>query len=210
MKRTLLPLALLVIFLLPTLSQAAPKNGCAPVIRALVDNANVTIKGTGELDILVVTDPLCWHCRLGHKLLGEYPELYHSVKLSFFPRQSFIGSDMAAWILEDNADSANIKDLVDWAYKDLKQPKTEDLVEARMIVLYQFVEAFPALKGTLSLDELYLRLEKDNKQQVDRSAELANAAELPGTPILIAGESMLLGYGPGAWIKALGKKAVCP
>ena len=113
------------------------EGGCKSEFYALADSAVVELKGSGELDVVVVTDPLCWHCRLGHKLLSEYPEKFRSLKMIFFPRKSFIGSDMAAWILEDVAGTDKLEVLVDFAYKDLKQPKNDDLPEARMVVLAQ-------------------------------------------------------------------------
>jgi len=209
MKINLIIPLLIVALLVPAFSYAEDGNGCAPEFRALADNAVVELKGEGELDILVITDPLCWHCRLGHKLLGEYSDMYGSLKLSFFPRKSFIGSDMAAWILEDAAGTDRIKELVDFGYKDLKQPKTESLTEARTIVLAQFVEAFPYMLEGTTMPELYVRLERYRKAHVLKSAELADAAHLPGTPILIAGKTMVVGYGPDAWFQALGKNEIC-
>ena len=93
---------------------AEPPDACGPEFQALFDTAVVATTGSGERDAVIVTDPLCWHCRLGHKLLAEYPELYRTVKLSFFPRRSSIGSDMAAWILEDNAGSDRLPELIDF------------------------------------------------------------------------------------------------
>ena len=42
-----------------------------------------------------------------------------------------------------------------------------------------------------------------------RMLELARAAEIPGTPVLIAGGVLVMGYGPDAWLKALGEAGVC-
>ncbi|WP_272700803.1 DsbA family protein [Desulfovibrio sp. Fe33] len=189
--------------------KAGAPNGCSPEFRALFDHAVVEMRGQGELDVVVVTDPLCWHCRLAHKLLGEYPKLYGKLRLSFFPRRSFIGSDMAAWIMEDAAGTKRLRKLVDFAYEDLRQPKAEDLMEARMIVLAQFTEAFPELLDGTTLDALYLRLQKDHEVHVLESAELSKAAHLPGTPILVAGDSVVLGFGPGVWLKVLEGAGMC-
>ena len=210
--RTHLILILLLLLCLPAAGRAeepSKPDGCSPEFRALYDNAVVEFKGVGSRDIVVLTDPLCWHCRLGHKLLGEYPELYRTVRLSFFPRRSFIGSDMAAWLLEDAVGSDALKVLLDYAYKDLKQPKTENLAEARMIVLIQFTDAFPwLLKGT-TLPELYTRLEKEHGPHVLKSAELAKAVHFPGTPVLIAGSAIIVGYAPDPWLKAIKEAPVC-
>ena len=202
----------LLIFLLSSVglaSAAEPPEACGPEFRALFDNAVVEIKGTGERDVLVVTDPLCWHCRLGHKLLGEYPELYRSVKLSFFPRRSSIGSDMAAWILEDAAGSDRLPELVDFAYQDLKRAKTDDLEEARMIMLIQFTEKFPWLVEGTTVPELFVRLQKAHEAHVLKEAELARAVQLPGTPILITGQAVIMGYAPDPWITTLKEAPAC-
>ena len=193
----------------PFLSQAEAKDGCSPELQALAESAVVELKGSGEMDIVVVTDPLCWHCRLGHKLLGEYPNLYGRLKLVFFPRKGFIGSDMAAWIMEDAAGTDRLKELVDFAYDDLKQPKGVGLAEARMIILSQFAEEFPYLIEGTTLPELSVRLERDHGAHVLKCAELARAAGLPGTPVLVAGRSVVIGYGPGHWIKVLERKETC-
>jgi len=200
---------LLLCLVLPAAALAQPADGCAPELRAIFDQATVEWTGTGDMDIVIITDPLCWHCRLGHKLLGEYPEKYGRIRLSFFPRRNFIGSDMAAWVLEDAAGTEKLKAMVDFAYSDLKQPKTKDLTEARMLVLAQFTEAFPRLLDDVKLEELYVRLQKDHAAHVEESAMLAHAAELPGTPVLVAGEQLLLGFGPGPWLDALDAKALC-
>lgn len=203
---TILSLALLV----PLSAFAEGDNGCSPKYRAITESARVTFQGTGDLDITVITDPLCWHCRLGHKLLGEHPELYGTVNLVFFPRKSFIGSDMAAWILEDAVGSDTLMDKLDFAYKHLKQPTTKDLTEARELVLAQFLFQFPAmLPEGQTIEELAARIEKDNRDYVAKSAELCSTAELPGTPTLIAGRYILMGYGAGPWIKALEGKKLC-
>ncbi len=175
----------------------------------MADHAVVELKGEGELDIVVVTDPLCWHCRLGHKLLGESSEKYRSLKLLFFPRLSFIGSDMVAWILEDAAGTDRLKAMVDFGYSDLKRPKTNDLNEARAIMLAQFTSAFPDMLEGTNLSDLYDRLKADHEAHVIRGAELARAAELPGTPVLIAGKTVVVGYGPGKWLETLDENKIC-
>jgi hypothetical protein len=184
-------------------------DGCAPEFRALYDHAVVELHGEGDLDVVVVTDPLCWHCRLAHKLLREYPKLYGKLRLSFFPRRSFIGSDMAAWVLEDAAGTDRLEELVEYAYNDLRQPKTDDLMEARMIVLAQFAKAFPELAEGSTLEELYVRLQKDHDFHVQESAMLGRAAHLPGTPILVAGDKVVLGFGPDVWLKVLDEAKMC-
>lgn len=189
---------------------SAQQSGCDPQFRALFDQAVVELKGQGEGDILVATDPLCWHCRLGHKLLGEYPDKFGSLKLLFFPRQSFIGSDMAAWILEDYAGKPELRAMVDYAYDGLRQPKTEDLAEARLLVLYQFTEQFPEMLRETTMDALYARLMRDHEQHVLDSAALGNAAEVAGTPTLVAGETVLMGYGARQWLEALDGLEACP
>ncbi|WFS63509.1 hypothetical protein LF599_04905 [Pseudodesulfovibrio thermohalotolerans] len=189
--------------------RAGAPDGCSPEFRALFDQAVVEMRGKGDLDVVVVTDPLCWHCRLAHKLLGEYPKLYGRLRLSFFPRRSFIGSDMAAWIMEDAAGSDRLPKLIDFAYEDLQQPKSEDLMEARMIVLAQFTKAFPELLHGTTLDALYLRLQKDHESHVLESVKLARTAHLPGTPILVAGDTVVLGFGPSVWLKVLEGAQMC-
>jgi arsenate reductase-like glutaredoxin family protein len=184
-------------------------DGCSPEFRALYDNAVVELHGEGDQDIVVVTDPLCWHCRLADKLLREYPKLYGKLRLSFFPRRSFIGSDMAAWVLEDAAGTDRLPKLARFAYHDLKQPKTKDLMEARMLVLDQFTKAFPELLKGTTIAELYVRLQKEHEPHVLKSAQLARAAHLPGTPILVAGDKVVLGFGPEVWLKVLGDARMC-
>lgn len=188
--------------------KVGPK-GCSPEYRAIFDQAVVEMRGKGDLDVVVITDPLCWHCRLGHKLLGEYPEKYGRLRLSFFPRKSFIGSDMGAWVLEDVAGTDKVQAYVDYAYSDLKQPKTDDLLEARMLVLLQFTEKFPELLDGTTIEELYVRLQKDHEAHVLESAALSRAAKIPGTPILVAGDEVLMGFGPGPWLDAMDAKKVC-
>jgi len=189
---------------------AEGETGCSPKYSAISDSALVTFKGKGDLDITIVSDPLCWHCRLGHKLLSEYPELYGTVRLAFFPRQAFIGSDMAAWILEDAVGTDSLKQKIDFAYEFLKQPKTEDLTEARDIILTQFLFQFPdMLKDGESVDQLAARLEKNHRAHVNETAELCRKAELPGTPVLLAGKYVLMGYGAGPWLKALKERQLC-
>ncbi|XXJ18966.1 hypothetical protein ACR42D_05295 [Desulfovibrio caledoniensis] len=184
-------------------------DGCSPEFRALFDNAVVELHGQGDLDVVVVTDPLCWHCRLGDKLLREYPNLYGRLRLCFFPRSSFIGSDMAAWVLEDAAGTDRLEKLAKFAYNGLKQPKTKDLMEARMLVLVQFVKAFPELAEGTTLEGLYVRLQKEREFHVQETAMLARAAHLPGTPILVAGDKVVLGFGPEVWLKVLGEAKMC-
>ncbi|TDT92283.1 DsbA family protein [Pseudodesulfovibrio indicus] len=195
--------------LFPPQSYAADEDGCAPKFLTLTESARVELKGKGDFDIVVATDPLCGHCRLGHKLLKEYPEKYRSLKLLFYPRQSFIGSDMAAWILEDFVGSDRLETMVDFAYSDLKQPKTKDLNEARMGVLMQFTEEFPSLLANTTLPKLFVKLGRTHRERVLKGASLAKAAGLPGTPVLLAGENIVMGYGPQHWLTALDKKAIC-
>lgn len=209
MQKFIITAILTFALMLPALPGAAQDNGCSPKYAALGENALVTFSGTGDMDITVVTDPLCWHCRLGHKLLGEYPELYGTVRLVFFPRKSFIGSDMAAWILEDAVKSGRLQEKIDFAYKHLKQPKTKDLHEAREVVLSQFLIFFPEMLEGTDMDSLFARLKAENEPHVLKTTTLGEAAELPGTPVLIAGRKILVGYGAGPWLKVLKEKALC-
>ena len=209
--RTLILTLLICLLSAPGIAADAEQpDPCGPEYRALFDTAVVEIKGTGERDVLIVTDPLCWHCRLGHKLLGEYPALYRSVKLSFFPRRGSIGSDMAAWVLEDAAGDERLPELIDFAYQDLKRAKTDDLAEARMIMLIQFTEKFPWLVEGTTVPELFVRLQKAHEAHVLKEAELARAVQLPGTPILITGKAVLMGYAPDPWVTTLKEAPVCP
>lgn len=199
----------------PAKSDAADKKeaedigGCAPKYRALYDEAVIELPGEGELEIVIITDPLCWHCRLAHKLLGEYPNLYSKVRLLFFPRKSYIGSDMAAWILEDAVGTDRLQEMVDFAYTDLKKAKTKDLIEARMLMLYQFTQAFPEMLEGTNLDELYEQIQLKNEFHVMKTAQLGRKAEIPGTPVLIAGKRVIVGFGPDQWIKALEEQGIC-
>jgi len=207
---SILPVLVLSFFLAAASAMAGDdEGGCAPGYRALVEAARVEMRGTGDTEALIVTDPLCWHCRLGHKLLGEYPELYGSVKILFFPRAGFIGSDMAAWIVEDAVGTDRLLPVLDFAYRDLRQPKVSDPDEARMLVLAQFTAVFPEMLEGTTLSELFVRLGREHGPRVAAGAELARDAQLPGTPILIAGSTILMGYGPEAWIKALKEARAC-
>jgi hypothetical protein len=213
--RAALPLVLALVLLLSAgpahaAEPADDAGGCAPQYRVLAEAARVEIRGTGELEALVLTDPLCWHCRLGHKLLGEYPELYGRLKILFFPRAGFIGSDMAAWVIEDAAGTDRLRAMLDYAYQDLRQPKVSDLDEARMLVLAQFTAAFPHMLEGTTLPELFVRLRRDHEAHVLAGAELARAAAIPGTPVLVAGRTLVMGYGPDAWLEALGEATMCP
>lgn len=207
--RKITMLTTLCILLFAVTAHAEGKDACSPEFLAVSDHAVVEVKGKGDLDITILTDPFCWHCRLAHKLLEEYPDKYRTLKLAFFPRKNFIGSDMAAWILVDAAGTDKVKELVDYAYTDLKRPKTDDLLIARMLVLTQFVQRFPELKGDQPLEELFIRLQKDHEAYILKGAELAKATEVPGTPVLLAGKNAVLGYGAGAWLTALDEKAFC-
>jgi len=209
MQRYIQFILLVLVLSVPVFAYGEERSGCAPEYRALYDTAVVELAGTGDLDIVVVTDPLCWHCRLGHKLLGEYPDQYRTLRLSFYPRLSFIGSDMAAWVLEDAAGTDRLKAFVDYAYSDLKMPKTDDLLQARMLVLMQFTEAFPDLLKDTTLPELAVRLQKEHEPHIMKTTDLAKVADLPGTPVLIAGDTVLVGYGPGPWLDALKAKKIC-
>jgi hypothetical protein len=218
MKKLMLLIALALLLLVPgpgtaadtASDKAGDAGGCAPQYRALAAAAVVEIPGAGEAEVVVLTDPLCRHCRLAYKLLGEYPEMFSGEKLLFFPRQSFTGSDMAAWVLEDAAGAAHIKALVDFAYTELRQPQTDNLDEARMLILAQFTEAFPAMLKRTTLSDLFDRLKRDHEAHVLAEAALARAANVPGTPVLIAGPEVVIGYGPDEWLEAIGRKGVCP
>lgn len=116
---------------------------------------------------------------------------------------------MAAWILEDAAGTDRLPKLVDFAYGELKQPKVEDIMEARMLVLVQFTRAFPDLFSGAPIEELYVRLQKAHESHVLESVVLAREAHLPGTPILIAGDKVVLGFAPAVWLKVLKEAAMC-
>ena len=53
------------------------------------------------------------------------------------------------------------------------------------------------------------RLQKDHEAHVLESAGLSKAAKLPGTPVLVAGKVVLVGFGPGEWLDALDLKKIC-
>ncbi|BCS90065.1 DsbA family protein [Pseudodesulfovibrio sediminis] len=185
-------------------------GGCDPRYQALYDQAQIEVPGQGEGEVLIISDPLCWHCRLANKLMGEYSDLFGSYRLSFFPRRSFIGSDMAAWILEDAVGTDRLKKLLDFAYTDLKKAKTTDLETARMLMLIQFTKAFPELVEGTTIEKLYEQLQLKHELHVLKSAQLAKDLHLPGTPVLVVGKRLIVGFGPEEWIKALKEKSVCP
>lgn len=127
----------------------------------------------------------------------------------FFPRRSFIGSDMAAWIIEDAVGTESLKAKIDFAYKHLKQPKTDDINVAREVILSQFMVYFPDLLTQGSPEQIAQEMQKKHEAHVLKSAALCKAAGMPGTPVLIVGDTVVVGYGPDAWLKALDEGQMC-
>ena len=87
--------------------------------------------------------------------------------------------------------------------------KTDDLPEARMIMLLQFTNKFPWLVEGTTVPELFVRLQKDHEANVQKEVDLARAVHFPGTPILIVGGTVLVGYAPDPWLEAFKEAPVC-
>ena len=194
------------------LARAIVSNGCDPLFRDMFKEALVELRGTGDFDIVVVTDPLCWHCRLGHKLLSEYPEKVTAASVfPLFPRAG--GPSGPTWppgFLRTWPGEDALRAYVDFAYTELKQPKTHDLDEARILVLAQFCGALPEVAGRNHPGRAVRAAALDaHETHVVMAAELARDADLPGTPCLVAGETVLMGFGPGPWLEALDAKKMC-
>ena len=213
-KRVFTSILLVFLFLCGCRSEAPAQKGTesaadGPVnhYQALKDHSVVTIHGTGTTEAVLVTDPMCNHCRIAHLFLHDNRQLFGTLHLVFMPRESYPGSDMAAWIAEDLADSSHLQGVLDFLFEMLHRPASKDPEEARMDVLDQFLKAYSVASDTVTPQELRERLGKEHGEHAAKGTELVRQADLPGTPILMTPDETVKGFSPGHWTEVLsGKK----
>ncbi len=158
------------------------------------------INGTGQKDVVIVTDPFCPYCRQALNFLSGKLSQIATLKLVHLPLAMHPGAEAAAWIMEFAREEAAdfYRQVVGFAYDGLKAPAGEDGSpakgdDAQRDVIRQFLEKFPKLTILPLEPFLYYLKEKYEPQDHSTRQELRKL-RITGTPVVVIDGQAIHGF----------------
>lgn len=158
------------------------------------------LNGTGQKEVVLISDPFCPYCRQALTFLTEKLSRIATLSLVHLPLAMHPGADAAAWIMEFAREevTALYKQIVDFAYTGLRAPGTENDSptgdeDAQRNVIRQFLEKFPKLTVQPAESFLYYLKEKYERQDLATRQELKKL-RISGTPVVIIDGQAIQGF----------------
>lgn len=165
--------------------------------------ASLAFKGTGQTDIVFLTDPFCHYCKKGYQFLSQHLELIREFSVAHMPSAGQPGSSAATWVIcyaiEQGGD---VKGVLDFTYSALEAPKASSMKEVSLLVLDKYQKRFPTLfKG--SAEDFYTFLSAKYSQKVSKNAQTLNNLGFNATPFFQVKGTVLRGFNPDALQKLI-------
>ena len=167
------------------------------------DFGHTVMEGTGKVDVIMVSDPICPYCQKAFEYLLQNMDKVKSFKLVHLPLAGHLGADTACQVLiYAYKNKISPQEILKFAYTELTavQPegkdKDEKLKKAREEILNQFMTKFPALKKSLGSDaaSAQKKLDEETNDVMQKDAELTKAHGLDFTPIIYVGGIRVDGF----------------
>lgn len=146
---------------------------------------SVVEKGSGDREIVLVSDPFCPYCRTAWSFLTEQKEEYKDFTLVHMPLSFHVGADASCWLLahvEENFPD-KISEVANWAYTEFQAPREQDLEKAREKVIGAFLEKFPWLTDNDASEFGYF-LKGKYSDKIEEEFKTAQEMGISGTPAI--------------------------
>jgi protein-disulfide isomerase len=168
-----------------------------------VDFGHTILEGTGDIDVVMVSDPICPYCQRAYEYFSRNMDRIKTVKLVHLPLAYHLGADTACQVII-YAEKHNIspRDAARFAYTELQAinpegvDQNQKVKKAREEILTLFMAKFPALKESLGGDvtAALKKLEEETSEVMRKDAEMAAARNLESTPIIYVGGIRVDGF----------------
>lgn len=171
--------------------------------------AKPLLTGTGQKDVVFVSDPFCPYCREAYKLLLGQVSLIKNLSIVHLPLPMHPGADAAAWIMEYAREHAETlyRDVVDFAYSGLRAVTGQDSATpdaAQKDVISQFLTRFPKLTDQQAEPFFFFLKGKYETSTAAVGRELRKL-RINGTPVVIIDGQATHGFDPEETLRRLAK-----
>ncbi|WP_285905168.1 DsbA family protein [Pseudodesulfovibrio pelocollis] len=166
--------------------------------------ASLAFKGTGQTDIVFLTDPFCYYCKKGYQFLSQHLDLIGEFNVAHMPSAGSPGSAAATWVICYAIEQGfDVKDVLEFTYGALEAPKANTMKAVSLLVLGQYQRQFPTLfKGTA--EAFYTLLDAKYSQKVSTNAQALNNLGFNATPFFQVKGTVLRGFNQDALQKLIG------
>lgn len=157
---------------------------------ALTPYIHQYMQGTGEHDVLMISDPFCGYCRRAYAHLLHRSDTIKSVRILHLPLDNYPGSDVAVLLIRKFAKTDHLPEFLTFAHAMELPPKELDMDKARGFTFQAFQGEFPQAMEGLTLETLIA----EGLAEVKEGADAAISLGFTGTPHIIVDGYHLKGY----------------
>jgi len=161
------------------------------------DLGDLLLRGQGNNDVLLVSDPFCPYCRLSYTYLKKKKDKINELRILELPYSSHPGARMSVMGIFKTADAPEVSLLqaVDFAYEDLNSPGKKNRNNADQFVLEQFSAAFPEQFSALPEGQVgYDHLEGLYGEKIDKQIQAAEKLGVSATPTIFINKIPVRGF----------------
>lgn len=153
--------------------------------------------GNGPVEVILISDPFCRHCRRTYDFLQNSRDRVGTLRVVHVSLVGYAGSDMAGACADFLAEKGKGIEGLNLAYT-LTPPTDEDEEQAARKVFQEFRDAFPEEFGTTDFQTFARMTMPEFYKHVQTVADW----QFTGTPHVIINGRHLKGYNP-AWLDAM-------
>lgn len=153
------------------------------------------VKGQGQKNVIMITDPFCPYCRQAYNYLMDQLKLIASFSLVHFPLPGHPGAETAAWIMEFAREEAKdlYRQIVDFAYSALRAPTGLNPIDSQRDIINQYLKKFPKLT-TQPADLFYFYLKGKYEAPDLATRKELQRLRITGTPMVIIDGQVIQGF----------------
>lgn len=161
---------------------------------------DLLLKGSGDAQVLFLSDPFCPYCRHAYTYLLEQEDKIDQLKIAHFPINPNSGAMALTFLMMEFKGQDNYPDVVDFAY----MIDMEELSGNRDYqVIRMFNEEFEVFED--EPEKVFADLEDRHMDPLSEEMEKMQALGLTGTPVLIVNGVMVNGFNKARIDKLLDK-----
>lgn len=141
---------------------------------------DVLFQGSGDADVLYLSDPFCPYCRNAYSYLLEQKDRINELKIAHFPVNQDSGAVALSFLMMEFKEEDIYQQVVDFAYELDRKQLTDNADLAVIRIFNQKFEIY-----TRTPEDVFEALQEKHGESLSREMEKIQAIGLSGTPVII-------------------------
>ena len=143
-------------------------------------SGDLLLKGTGQADVLFLSDPFCPYCRHAYFYLLDQQDRISELMIAHYPLSPGSGSEALTFLMMEHKDKDSFQEVVDFAYR-IDRTLFTDNADHSVVRIYN--EEFEAY--TRTSEEVFEYLQEKHQGNLLNRMEQMRGMGLSGTPMFI-------------------------